>query len=137
MKKILFFIIPAFTISMAYAEPIVDVLKIAGKSEKQVKSYLGEPKSCSKIKYGNKCQYTKGETEIVFINGKADWITIDGIDSVPFSKSALTVLGLKEVNPSFKNNFTLRWNSIQGLMELSLFKGSANSDYAYIKTKTK
>ncbi len=137
MMKLLFIVIAVFTASTAYAEPIVDVLKIAGKSESEVESYLGAPESCGESKYGNKCQYTKGETEIVFIKGKADWITIEGIDSVPFSKTALTVLGLKEATPSYKNNFTLRWNSIQGLIEVSLFKGESNSDYAYIKTKTK
>ncbi len=137
MRKFIFIAIATFAATAAYAEPIVDVLKIAGKSESEVASYLGAPKSCGKSKYGNKCQYIKGETEIVFIHGKADWITIEGIDSVPFSKSALAALGLKEANPAFKNNFTLRWNSIQGLMEVSLFKGASNSDYAYIKTKTK
>jgi hypothetical protein len=104
MGKFIFVAIATLIATAAYAEPIVDVLKIAGKSESEVASYLGASKSCGKSKYGNKCEYTKGETEVVFINGKADWITVEGIDSVPFSKSALTVLGLKEANPSFKNN---------------------------------
>lgn len=137
MRKLLLVAFATFTTTLAHAEPIVDVLKIAGKSESEVAKYLGAPSSCDKSKYGNKCQYAQGETEIVFINGKADWITVEGIDSIPFSKSALIALGLKEVKPSFSNNFTLRWNSIQGLREVSLFKGSSKSDYAYIKTKTK
>ena len=127
----------AFSTTTAHAEPVVDILKIAGKSEGEVAKYLGAPRSCGKIKHGNKCQYFRSETEIVFINSKADWITIEGIDSTKFSKSALTALGLNEANPSFENSFTLRWNSIQGLMEVSLFKGASNSGYAYIKTKTK
>ncbi len=85
MGKLIFVAIATLTATAVYAEPIVDVLKIAGKSESEVTSYLGAPKSCGKSKYGNKCQYTKGETEVVFINGKADWITVEGIDSVPFS----------------------------------------------------
>lgn len=52
-------------------------------------------------------------------------------------KLTLIAIGLKEAKPSFSNNFTLRWNSIQGLMEVSIFKGASNSDYAYIKVKTK
>lgn len=137
MRRILFVAMAVLAPTVANAEPIVDILKIAGKAESEVALYLGGPSSCSHSKYGEKCNYEKGETEIVFINGKADWITVEGIDSIPFSRSALPSLGLKEASPSFSNNFTLRWNSIQGLIEVSLFKGSANSDYAYIKTKTK
>ena len=123
--------------SAAYAAPVVDVTKIATKSESEVSKYLGNPTSCGNSKYGKKCQYKKGETEIIYINGKADWITIEGIDSVSFSKSALSALGLSEAKPSFSNNFTLRWNYIQGMREVSIFKGSSNSDYAYIKVTTK
>ncbi len=137
MRKLPLIAIAVFTTAVAHAEPIVDVLKIAGKSENEVSNYLGSASSCGKSKYGNKCQYAKGETEVVFINGKADWITVDGIDSIPFTKSVLAAIGLNEVNPSFSNNFTLRWNSIQGLMEVSIFKGDSTSDYAYIKVKTK
>jgi hypothetical protein len=135
--KLLLIAFAVFTTTVTHAEPIVDVLKIAGKSENEVAKHLGAPSSCGKSKHGNKCQYAKGKTEIVFINGKADWITVEGIDSITFSKSALAALGLKEANPSFSNNFSLRWDSIQGLMEVSLFKGSSKSDYAYIKAKTK
>lgn len=137
MKRILTSLMLAVFTNLAYAEAIIDVTKIAGKTEAEVSSYLGQPISCGKSKYGKKCQYEKGETEIVFIKGKADWITVEGIDHIPFSKSALIAIGLKEASPSFSNNFTLRWNSIQGLMEVSIFKGASKSDYAYIKVKTK
>lgn len=123
--------------SSVQAEPVVDVTKVAGKGEKDVASYLGNPSSCGNSKCGKKCQYAKGETEIVFIQGKAYWITIEGIDNVPFSKAALEALGLDEAHPTFSDNFTLRWESMQGLMEVSLFKGATSSDYAYIKVKTK
>ena len=119
------------------AETIVDIPKIAGKSKKEVSSILGKESSCGKSKYGETCQYKKGETEIVYINGKADWITVEGIDNVPFSPKALTSIGLNKAKPSFQNNFTIRWSSIQGLMEVSIFKGASLSDYAYIKVRTK
>jgi len=137
MKKAVPTIILVLSVGIAHAEVIVDVTKIAGKSQKDVTAYLGKEISCSKSKYGKKCQFKKGETEIVFIKGKADWITVEGIDNVPFSKSALSALGLREKRPSFKNDFTLRWESIQGLRSVSVFKGTSKSDYAYIKVKTK
>ena len=137
MKRLLGVLIFTIFVNTAHAETLVDMTKIAGKSENEVSVYLGQPSSCGSSKYGKKCQYQKGETEIVFINGKADWITVEGIDHIPFSKSALRAIGLKEARPSFSNNFMLRWDSIQGLMEVSIFKGASKSDYAYIKVKTK
>lgn len=137
MNQLLVVVIFTIFVSTAYAETLVDITKLAGKSENEVSAYLGQPSSCGSSKYGKKCQYQKGDTEIVFINGKADWITVEDIDHIPFTKSALSAIGLKESKPSFSNNFTLRWNSIQGLMEVSIFKGASNSDYAYIKAKTK
>jgi hypothetical protein len=119
-----------------HADMVIDVKKIAGKTADEVAIILGAPESCEVTKYGRSCLYRKGETEIVFINGKADWITIEGIDHIPFSTSALTAIGLEETSPSFRNDFTMRWHSIQGLMEVSIFKGSSNSDYAYIRTIT-
>lgn len=122
---------------LAQAAPVVDVTKIAGKSENEVAKYLGKPSSCGKSKQGKKCQYNKGETEIVFIQGKADWITVEGIDQIPFTNAALVALGLKEAGPAFSNNFTKRWERIEDLREVSLFKGASSSDYAYIKVTTK
>jgi len=127
-----------FVAGVTLAEPIIDVIKIAGKGEKDVAAYLGKPSSCGSSKYGKKCQYKKGETEIVFINGKADWITIWAMGHIPFSREALGVLGLNDARPQFSNKFTLRWHLIQGLWEVSLFPGHGSySDYAYIKVKTK
>ncbi len=136
MKKIVMFTAVMCFSSVAWAGLVVDVLKIAGKSKAEVTTYLGKPSSCGNSKYGVKCQYVKGQTEIVFIKGKADWITIEDIDGIPFSKDALQVLGLKNISPSFSNDIVIRWDSIQGLKEVSIFKGGTFSDYAYIKTKT-
>ncbi|MGK0473191.1 MAG: hypothetical protein ACJAR0_003687 [Candidatus Azotimanducaceae bacterium] len=116
---------------------VVDVAKIAGMSQAEVATYLGKPLSCGPSKHGARCQYEIGETEIVFIGGRADWITIEGINHIPFSKTALRAIGLSESAPSFANNFTMRWNAISGLLEVSIFKAGANSDYAYIKVRTK
>lgn len=137
MKSIITLALTALISATASAAPVVDVTQIAGKTEAAVSAYLGAPSDCGKSKYGKKCQYSKGETEIVFINGKADWITIEGMDSIPFTKAALTALGLKVRHPSFSSDYSLKWNSIQGIGEISIFKGGSKSDYAYIKVATK
>lgn len=133
------FIASAFMLvaTIVSAEQVIDLTQIAGKSESQVSAYLGKPESCSPSKYGKKCLYQKAETEIVFINAKADWITIEGLDHVPFNANVLSSLGLKASVPSFSNSSTLRWNSVQGMLEVSVFKGASLSDYAYIKVQTK
>ncbi|MFZ4504658.1 MAG: hypothetical protein ACOYM1_11995 [Methylovulum sp.] len=137
MKQMIFASAIAVASNIAVADAVIDVTKIAGKSKSEVTSYLGTPSSCGSSKYGEKCQYKKGETEIVFIAGKADWITIEGVDEIPFSSAILGALGLEEKKPTFKNDFTLRWEGVQGIMEVSVFKGASASDYAYIKVKTK
>jgi hypothetical protein len=134
--KILGFVLSLVSLQ-AYSATIMDVPAIVGKSKAEVSTLIGAPSSCTKSKYGEKCQFSKGETEIVFIEGKADWITVEAIDSVPFSQEALVSIGFKSSPPSFKNSFSMKWSGLGGLYEVSLFKGEKNSDYAYIKSYTK
>jgi len=138
MKTLLFALVTMFTVSLVSAsEVVIEVQAIAGKSKQEVTSVLGNPSSCTGSKLGEKCRYDKGESEIIFINGKSDWITIEGLNSIPYSADALMALGLKASKPSFKNEFTIRWVHIQGLLEVSVFPSGTNVDYAYIKVRTK
>ncbi|MHB1183682.1 MAG: hypothetical protein ACYC4A_03135 [Desulfobulbia bacterium] len=115
---------------------VVDVPSIAGKAEEQVAVALGEPNSCENIKQGKKCFYQPGDTEVVFISGKADWITINALDSAPYSAEALPLLGLEKASASFSNDFVMRWSGVPGLLEVSIFPAQGHVDYAYIKTAT-
>ena len=126
----------SLSIATSQASTLVNIPELIGKTPKQVASILEKPGSCSKSKYGEKCSYAVGETEIVFINGKADWITVEGLDSIPFNQNALASLGITPKAPTFQNNFSLRWNSIMGIREITIFKGTKDSDYAYIKAFT-
>lgn len=138
MIKKLFIAVSLFVSGVTQAaDVVIDVPALAGKGKVEVAKIIGEPLSCAPSKHGEKCQYNKAETEIVFINGKADWITVEGLDDKPFSDSTLQLLGFKGEKPSFSNGFTKRWDSIEGVLSVSLFKGSNNSDYAYIKVHTK
>lgn len=116
--------------------PVVNIPGIAGKAEEQVAAALGEPNSCENIKQGKKCFYQPGDTEVVFISGKADWITIKALDSAPYSEDALPLLGLKKASASFSNDFVMRWSAVPGLLEVSIFPAHGHVDYAYIKTAT-
>ncbi|GAB1071120.1 MAG: hypothetical protein SAqTSA_12160 [Shewanella algae] len=125
-----------FLSPLALSSTLIDITKLAGKEESQVAKIFGKPANCTEIKYGKKCSYTKANLEVVFINKKADWITIEDIDHIPFNKDVLLSIGISPTDPNFSNDFTLRWNSIKGLKEVSVFKGIKNCDYIYIKTKT-
>ncbi|WP_420429088.1 SPOR domain-containing protein [Kordiimonas sp.] len=134
MKNVLVFLMVALFTGEVRAQVVVDVMKIAGKTEKEVTAYLGEPLSCAAIKCGPKCVYAKGETEIVFVDGKADWITVDAMDHMSFSPSALSALGLVAKKPDFLNpKFVYRWYSFPGVLDVSIFRGKVNTDYAYIQ----
>ncbi|WP_159571266.1 hypothetical protein [Limnobacter sp. 130] len=115
---------------------IVNVPSIAGQEEKQVATALGEPTSCENTKHGKKCFYQPGDTEVVFISGKADWITVNALDGVPYSEEALPLFGLDKSSASFSNDFVMRWSGVPGLLEVSIFRAQDHVDYAYIKTKT-
>ncbi|HZH43385.1 MAG TPA: hypothetical protein VEY50_04820 [Lysobacter sp.] len=115
---------------------IVNVPEIAGKSQKDVAAILGEPTSCETVTQGKKCFYKPGETEIVFISGKADWITVEALDSAPYSEEALPLLGIDKVTATLSNENTVRWETIPGVLEVSIFPGQTGVDYAYIKAAT-
>ena len=115
---------------------LIDVPGIIGKSEAAVAEVVGKPTECTSTKHGRKCVYEKAETEIIFIRGKADWITIEGIDTLPFNKDTLNSIGIKAQTPSFTNDFTIRWEPLQGIRSISLFGVGSNADYFYIKAYT-
>ncbi|WP_020586341.1 zinc ribbon domain-containing protein [Desulfobacter curvatus] len=119
------------------AEPVFDVLSVTGKSKNEVASIIGSPKSCSSTKYGEKCVYSKAEVEIVFINQKADWITVNQLNAVPYGEGALEFIGLPKSTPSFSNSNVMRWQNKNGLLEVSIFPAGGKVDYAYIKSRTK
>ena len=57
---------------------LFDIPKLAGKTEAEVEALLGEPVFCAKSESDLNCSFQEDEIEIVFIDGKADWITVNG-----------------------------------------------------------
>lgn len=59
------------------AEGIVfNIPMLAGKTETEVETLLGESVFCAKSESALNCSYRENEIEVVFIGGKADWITV-------------------------------------------------------------
>lgn len=122
---------------LSHAEVIVDLPAIAGKSAIEVARMLGQPSGQEKTKHGPKMLYRAGKVEVVFINGKADWITVSELGAHAFGAETLAQLGLKPVPPTFQSSFELRWEPCGPFQSVSLFAANGQADYAYIKTSSK
>jgi hypothetical protein len=57
---------------------LFNIPKLAGKTQSEVEALLGEPVFCAKSESTLNCSFQENEIEIIFINGKADWITVYG-----------------------------------------------------------
>jgi hypothetical protein len=133
---------PSVTMSPRQALPTIKISDIAGKSPSEVAKILGSPTSTETVKpSGTPCpcpkqSYRDGKIEIVFIAGKADWITINGLNNAPYSSETLTLFGIEQKPASFSNDSVMRWENIPGLSEVSIFPAQGGVDYVYIKTAT-
>ncbi len=125
--------------------PILQLSKVAGKSSKEVEKNLGKGKFINNIsdrRAGCKADCPKiqyGDIEIVYINGKADWITINNLDKYDYNEKAIELVGIKQkVSPDFQNNTVIRFLNHNEFNELAIFEnGKGKISYIYIKVKTK
>jgi hypothetical protein len=115
---------------------ILDLKKIASKTENEVEAILGKAEKIEKIK-GYPCEnincqrafYNSEKIEIIFKEGKSNRITINGISDYTSDDNAIENLGLKNENPTFKNpTNVIRWENIQNIAEISFF-----TDYVLIQ----
>jgi hypothetical protein len=116
---------------------LFDVFKLAGATKARAEAVLGEPSRCEFQSYGQDCSFARTGVEIVFRNGKADWITIPAV-GVPFAAGSIASIGLAPARPAFSNENVIRWKEIQGLLEVSLFPGrGGKADYFYVLSRTR
>jgi hypothetical protein len=119
------------------AKLVIDVSKIVGKAEAEIAKMLDEPGACSKVEQGRKCSYVAGDMEIVFINGKADWITVDGISGAPFNKDSISLLGFNPIIPDASNADIITWLNKYDCLSIVFLPGSNGKiSYAYIRHRT-
>lgn len=113
---------------------VLDVMQVVAKSEAEAAALLGQPVSCADIHRARLCTYGPDGDEVMFVRGKADMITVQGMDAVAFSAEALQALGLAAATPDHADEHTIRWESIPGLVEVAVFAGTdASVAYAYVK----
>ncbi|KRB55688.1 hypothetical protein [Flavobacterium sp. Root186] len=126
---------------------VVNLKQIAGKKKTEVDKVLGKPDRvepfserstpCKNIPC-EKAYYQKDKYEIIFINEKADWITINNLSEYDLNEDNIEIFGLPVTTPEFSNPQDLiRWKDIDGINEINIFNdGSGKISYAYIKVKT-
>ena len=129
-------------------DSIINIMTIVGKSRNEVKKILGDPTGKEKVSpSGTPCKanpcdhlfYQDGKFEIVYINGKSDWITINDVSNLEISREVIMSLGLQLTNPTLYNpSSVVRYENILGINEIMFFNnGSGNVSYIYIKANTK
>lgn len=87
--------------------PMIDVPAIMGEPRPVVDKAMGKPSKCEATKYGERCTYP-GRHQIVFIKGKADWMTLY-VDA-PLSPGALSTIGFQPEPPDNRLGGDMRWN---------------------------
>lgn len=133
-------IIISCTQSQTAQAPLLNLKDIAGHTAADVASKLGNPTDTEQIKIdGTTCpklSYKDGAVEIVYINSKADWITVT-LNNGAFDKTALGILSLPVADPTKSNQNVLRWENYESTLSISLFpKPDGTINYFYIKTAT-
>ncbi|MBF4515465.1 hypothetical protein IRZ71_03890 [Flavobacterium sp. ANB] len=125
----------------------VDLKKIAGKSRIEVDKILGKAETVETFKESStpcrnkpceKAYYQKDKFEIIFIDGKADWITVNNLSQYNFDQDKIEIFGLPITEPEFNNpQDVIRWKNIENINEISIFNNGSNKiSYAYIKVST-
>ncbi|MFV5685891.1 hypothetical protein ACM55I_10600 [Flavobacterium sp. GB2R13] len=150
MKNLIKILLVALTLASCVnskKEIIIDVSSIIGKNKTEIEKILGKPDNVEMIKPSNtpcvnvpceKANYQSDKFEIVFINDKSDWITINKVSEFEINNENIELLGLELREPSSNNpgNVT-KWNNIENIKEISIFdNGSGKIDYIYIKNLT-
>jgi len=125
---------------------LIDLEKVAFKSEKEVEAVLGKGElesywhdakaGCDKCP---KVNYRDGKVEIIYINEIADRITINGLSEFSFkSNVVLGLLNLKrDIDPTFENDDVMRWDNYEKYTEIAAFSKKDKIDYLLIQSKSK
>lgn len=102
----------------------MDARPLAGQAEIGVRSLLGNPTACEDVDNGRRCRYAHAATDITYIDGMADWITVDDLGDAPFSAAALARVGLPtDEDPIESTPELIRWQNLGGYREVTLHAG--------------
>lgn len=116
--------------------PLIPVLELAGKDLAAVEKVVGKSEACDKVKYGQLCVFGSAGLEIVFIDGKADWITYNNPANLLYKAQSITNFGFELTDPTRQNEFSMEWKGINGMKSVTFFPNGEVIAYVLVKSKT-
>lgn len=119
--------------------PVLKLADVAGKTSEAVRAALGAPMYCEDSLYSHRCRYQPGDTEIVFIDGRADWITVTHLGDTPLKPEILNRIGLATTVPTEQHDGELVWSGLSGLHEVraeSEAGGEDRVEFIRVKVRT-
>ncbi len=79
-------------------------------------------KSGTRVSQREKRAYRQGKVEVVYVEGRANWIKLYDTSGLRFSQASLSMLGLPAKRPTYVNrNHVMGWNKICNLKEVSFY----------------
>jgi hypothetical protein len=112
---------------------VVKIGDIVGRTPDELKAVLGAPLGCETSLYSSRCQYSTGATEVVFIDGKADWITVKALGDTRLEPAALPRIGLPQRKPAITEPTRLVWTDIEGLREVQAVGDGERLEFIRVK----
>jgi hypothetical protein len=107
----------------------------AGKPRDAAEQALGRPQACEAALHSTRCRYAGG-VEVVYIEERADWITIRfPYGRHPLNAAALQRLGLPALAPSAEDEHSLLWTGLPGLHDVHIVGDENGVLYARIRVR--
>ena len=116
--------------------PLFRIAEVAGKAEAEVAAVLGPPWNCESSRYSRRCSYAPGSTEVVYIDGRADWLTVTALGESPLDDALLMRVGLKPAKPGTANDEERVWTDLPNLREVRAFGTPERAQFLRIKVKS-
>ena len=114
----------------------IQILDLVGRNQMEVVETIGEAKSCNPSPQGINCYYPQKNLEIVFIDERADWLTVDGFKELAFNFRAIAEIGLKPIPALVTNPFRMHWQYHQGLEVVSVYGSGKNVAFIQVRAFT-
>ncbi len=116
--------------------PLFRIADVAGKAEADVAAVLGPPTGCESSLHSRRCRYAPGATEIVYIDGKADWLTVIALGEAPLDDALLQRIGLKAAKAASASDEERVWSALSGLREVRAYGTPERAQFLRIKVKS-
>jgi hypothetical protein len=116
--------------------PLFRIAEVAGRPEAEVAAVLGPPWQCESSRYSRRCRYAPGATEVVYIDGKADWLTVTALGDAPLDDQLLMRIGLQPAPAGTASDQERVWLTLGGLREVRAYGTPDRAQFLRIKVKS-